>query len=68
MKSTIKWLIETLPAEVVEQNKILLNGAIDVEKAALHHCWSIAQLEQLKADYGKNYEKFDDYYKTLNND
>ena len=66
MKTTIKWLIDSLPSEVVENNKILFEGALNVEKSALQHVWTKAQLEEQRKNYKMSYEGFKEFYNQFN--
>lgn len=66
MKTTIKWLIDSLPSEVVENNKILFEGAMNVEKAELSYVWTKAQLEQERKNSLRPYEEFEEFYNKLN--
>ena len=65
-KTTIKWLIDNLPTEVVENNKILFEGALNIEKSALSYFWSKAQLEQQRKNSEMSYEEFEKFYNQLN--
>ena len=65
-KTTIKWLIDNLPTEVVENNKILFEGALNVEKSALHHVWTKAQLEEQRKNFKMSYEGFEEFYNEFN--
>ena len=65
-KTTIKWLIYNLPTEVVENNKILFEGALNVEKSALSYFWSKAQLEQQRKNNQMPYEDFEEFYNQFN--
>ena len=65
-KTTIKWLIDNLPSEVVENNKILFEGALNVEKSALSYFWSKAQLEQQRNNHQMPYEDFEEFYNQFN--
>ena len=60
-KTTIKWLIDNLPSEVVENNKILFEGALNVEKSALSYFWSKAQLEQQRKNHQMPNEDFEEF-------
>ena len=66
MKTTIKWLIDNLPSEVVENNKILFEGALNVEKSALSYFWSKAQLEQQRKNHQMPNEDFEEFYNQFN--
>ena len=65
-KTTIKWLIDNLPSEVVENNKILFEGALNVEKTALSYFWSKAQLEQQRKNHQMPNEDFEEFYNQFN--
>jgi hypothetical protein len=65
-KTTIKWLIDNLPSEVVENNKILFEGALNVEKSALSYFWSKAQLEQQRKNHLMLSEEFEEFYNKFN--
>ena len=65
-KTTIKWLIDNLPTEVVENNKILFEGALNVEKSALSYFWSKAQLEQQRKNHQMPNEDFEEFYNQFN--
>ena len=65
-KTTIKWLIYNLPTEVVENNKILFEGALNVEKSALSYFWSKAQLEQQRKNHQMPNEDFEEFYNQFN--
>jgi hypothetical protein len=65
-KTTIKWLIDNLPSEVVENNKILFEGALNVEKSALSYFWSKAQLEQQRKNHQMPNEDFEEFYNQFN--
>jgi hypothetical protein len=65
-KTTVKWLIDNLPTEVVENNKILFEGALNVEKSALSYIWSKAQLEQQRKNHLMSSEEFEEFYNQFN--
>jgi hypothetical protein len=65
-KTTVKWLIDNLPTEVVENNKILFEGALNVEKSALSYFWSKAQLEQQRKNHLMLSEEFEEFYNQFN--
>ena len=65
-KTTIKWLIDNLPSEVVENNKILFKGALNIEKSELSYLWSKAQLEQQRKNNQMPYEDFEEFYNQFN--
>ena len=65
-KTTIKWLIDNLPSEVVDNNKILFEGALNVEKSALSYFWSKAQLEQQRKNHQMPNEDFEEFYNQFN--
>jgi len=65
-KTTIKWLIDNLPTEVVENNKILFEGALNVEKSAMSYYWSKAQLEQQRKNNQMLHQEFEEFYNQFN--